>query len=148
MASDDRWAVADISCPQCRSTNLVDLGPEPADQRRHSFVCRDCGDYFPYPPRPSRSAMRKAERRPPFQPSSEPLPEELEGAEYACLTALKGLSAMEGLEVSCRQVVTLLQALQASAGETPAAQARFNEVCRAVQDWLEAETEELRFPGA
>ncbi len=146
MASDDKWAVADIACPQCRSTNLVDLGPEPTDQRRHSFVCRDCGDYFPYPPKASRSA-RDRERRPPFPPSSEALPEELEGAEYACLTALKGLSAMEGLEVSCRQVVTLLQALQASAGDSPAEHARFNEACRAVQDWLEAEIEELRFPG-
>jgi hypothetical protein len=147
MASDDRWAVADISCPQCRSTNLVDLGPEPADRRRHSFVCRDCGDYFPYPPKPSRSG-RQSERRPPFPPSSEPLPEELEGAEYACLTALKGLSAVEGLEVSCRQVVTLLQAMQATAVDSAGEQARFNEACRAVQDWLETEIEELRFPGS
>jgi hypothetical protein len=147
MASDDKWAVADISCPQCRSTNLVDLGPEASDPRRHSFVCRDCGDYFAYPPRPQRGRPHMSEKRPPFAASGERLPEELEGIAYACLTALKGLSPLEGLEISCRQVVTLLQALRAGEGETHSDRARFNEICRSLQDWLEAEIEELRFPG-
>jgi hypothetical protein len=146
MASDDSWAVADIACPECRSTNLVDLGPGPGDPRRHSFVCRDCGGYFPYPPQPTRAAVDPPRPRPPFSPSSEPLPRELEGAGYACLTALKGLSALEGLEVSCRQVLTLLQALQASTGDSTAQRASFNEVCRAVEDWLAAEINGLRFP--
>jgi hypothetical protein len=46
----DSFAESDIACPQCRSTNLVDLGPD-GDPCRHSLICKECGNYFEYPPK-------------------------------------------------------------------------------------------------
>jgi hypothetical protein len=59
----DQWAESDISCPQCRSTNLADLGPD-RDPCRHLLICKDCGDYFQYPPRRRQSPEARGESRP------------------------------------------------------------------------------------
>ncbi|MFB3817541.1 MAG: hypothetical protein ACE147_07750 [Candidatus Methylomirabilales bacterium] len=144
MTSDSRWAASDIACGQCRSTNLIDLGPEHADPRCHSFVCRDCGEYFVYPPQREAAARNGTVR---LRPAAEPLAPHLQEAAVACAAAVRHLGARDSLELACRRVVDVLRSIRAAA-DTPAAQAAFNEVCRAAEEWLEAEVTELRFPGA
>jgi len=143
MTSDSKWAASDISCGQCRSTDLIDLGPEHADPRCHSFVCRDCGEYFVYPPQ--RAAVGLGPVR--LHPSSEPLAPHLEQAATAWAAASKHLSPRDSLELACRQVVGVLRSIR-SAAESPAARRAFNEVCHAAEDWLGAEIADLRFPGS
>jgi hypothetical protein len=142
MTSDQRWAVSDISCGECGSTNLLDLGAGPADPRRHSFVCKDCGNYFEYPP---RSAHPEPEAAPLLRPSSEALPPDLEAVGLASLAALEDRTAYESLELVCRNLVGILRSVRANAEESASSRAMFNEVCQAVEEWVETELGELRF---
>lgn len=146
MSGDQRWAVSDISCKECGSTNLLDLGAEFSDPRRHSFVCKDCGNYFQYPPRTAGSPVAP-DLAPLLRPSSEPLPAELEAAGAASLSALEDRPASESLELVCRNLVSILRSVRGNAEESATSRTIFNEVCHAVEEWLENEISLLRFPA-
>ena len=80
-----------------------------------------------------------------FRPMAEPVPSAFQELALESLTALEGLTGYDQLEITCRQLVSILWAYRGTFAGSQERRGGSDLLCDALMEWLEAEIAPLRF---